>query len=131
MQLLLLEVVLPLLFLGLTTGKKSEVDHRTHFRLLVAAGREGPSLGLVALPFSAWCLEAASPACGSGIRVPLVLFVMCAFHFGWGRFAYGFLATASLGIDHDQRYLFYRISYKMVHHIGRVALSRSSRVALQ
>ena len=58
---LLLDVVLPLLFLGLTTGKKSERDLRTRFRLLVAAGREGPSLGLVALPFSAWCLETASP----------------------------------------------------------------------
>ena len=49
MLLLLLEVVLPLLFLGLTTGKKSEVDPRTRFRLLVAARRESPSLGLVAL----------------------------------------------------------------------------------
>ena len=67
MLLLLLDVVLPLLFLGLTTGKKSEGDPRIRFRLLVAAGREGPSLGLVALPFSAWCLEAASPACGSGV----------------------------------------------------------------
>jgi hypothetical protein len=63
MQLLLLDVVLPLLFLGLTTGKKSEGDPRTRFRHLVAAGREGPSLVLVALPFSAWCLEAASLAC--------------------------------------------------------------------
>ena len=43
------------------------MDPRTRFRLLVAAGREGPSLGLVVLPFSAWCLEAASPACGSGV----------------------------------------------------------------
>ena len=43
------------------------MDPRTRFRLLVAAGREDPSLGLVALPFSAWCLEAASPACGSGV----------------------------------------------------------------
>jgi len=63
MLLLLLDVVSPLLFLGLTTGKKSDGDPRTRFRLLVAAGREGPSLGLVALPFRAWCLEAASPAC--------------------------------------------------------------------
>jgi hypothetical protein len=52
MLLLLLDVVLPLLFLGLTTGEKSEGDSRTRFRLLVAVGREGPSLGLVALPFS-------------------------------------------------------------------------------
>jgi hypothetical protein len=63
MLLLLLDIVLPLLLLGLTTGKKSDGDPRTRFRLLVAARREGPSLGLVALPFSAWCLEAASPAC--------------------------------------------------------------------
>ena len=67
MLLLLLDVVLPLLFIGLTTGEKSEVDPQTRFHLLVAAGRKGPSLGLVALPFSAWCLEAASPACGSGV----------------------------------------------------------------
>ena len=66
MLLLLLDVVLSLLFIGLTTGEKSVVDPRTRFRLLVAAGREGPSLGLVALPFSAWCLETASPACRSG-----------------------------------------------------------------
>ena len=65
--LLLLDVVLSLLLIGLATGEKPEVDPRTRFRLLVAAGREGPSLGLVALPFSAWCLEAASPACGSGV----------------------------------------------------------------
>jgi len=63
MLLLLLDVVSPLLFLGLTTGKKSDGDPRTRFRFLVAAGWEGLSLGLVALPFSAWCLEAASPAC--------------------------------------------------------------------
>ena len=80
MQLLLLiDVVLSLLLIGLATGEKPEVDPRTCFRLLVAAEREGPSLGLVALPFSAWCLEAASPACGSGIvgsanvRIPLRL----------------------------------------------------------
>jgi hypothetical protein len=63
MLLLLLDVVLSLLFIGLTTGEKSEVDPRIRFRLLVAAGREGLFLGLVALLFSAWCLEAASPAC--------------------------------------------------------------------
>ena len=60
---LLLDVILSLLFIGLTTGD----DPLTRFRLLVAAGRKGPSLGLVALPFNAWCLEAASPACGSGV----------------------------------------------------------------
>ena len=65
MLLLLLDVVSPLLFIGLATGEKSDVDPRTRIRLL-AAGRDGPSLGLVALPFSAWCLEAAGPACGSG-----------------------------------------------------------------
>ena len=62
-----LDVVLPLLLIGLTAGEESEVNPRTRFRLPVAAGLEGPSLGLVALPFSAWCLEAASPACGSGV----------------------------------------------------------------
>ena len=67
MLLLLLDVVLLLLFIRLATGEKSVVDPRTRFRLLVAAGREGSSLGLVALPFNAWCLEAASPACGSGV----------------------------------------------------------------
>jgi hypothetical protein len=65
---LLLDVVLPLLFTELTTGKKSEVVLCTRFRLLVAARRKGPSLGLVVLPFSAWCLETASPVCGSGVR---------------------------------------------------------------
>ena len=68
MLLLLLDVVLLLLFIRLTTGEKSVVDLRTRFRLLVAAGREDPSLDLVALPFSARCLEAAGPACGSGVR---------------------------------------------------------------
>ena len=34
------------------------MDPRTRFRLLVAAGREGPSLDFVTLPLSAWCLEA-------------------------------------------------------------------------
>ena len=67
MLLLLLDVVLLLLFIRLATGEKSVVDPRTRFRLLVAAGREGPSLDLVALPFSAWCLEAAGPACRSGV----------------------------------------------------------------
>ena len=67
LPLLLLDVVLSLLFIRLTTGEKSVVDPRTRFRLLVAAEREGPSLCLVALPFNAWCLEAASLTCGSGV----------------------------------------------------------------
>ena len=39
---LLLDVVLPLLFIGLTTGEKFGVDPRTRFRLLVASRREHP-----------------------------------------------------------------------------------------
>ena len=95
MLLLLLDVVLPLLFIGLTTGEKSEVGPRTRSRLLVAAGREGLSLDLVALPFSAWCLEAAGPACRSGVGGTAG--VICNVRFPLRLEKVGSLATASLG----------------------------------
>ena len=56
-MLLILDDLTPEWYFGLYTGEKSEVDILTFFRLDMATGRRGASLGLAARPLSAWCLE--------------------------------------------------------------------------